>query len=105
LPPPDADVHPYRAPSSTALASATRLAVSRAVFAEVRAIAGADTTWMGSSDPQSLLHAPGKWPWWAGGGDQGTAVVVTDRKRLDSRGFARLCRSLVRLTAVAHAVA
>ena len=71
-------------PDSWDLPDAYR-AVCRAVFAQVREIAGADTTWMGSSDPQSLLHALDKWLWRTGGGDQGTAVVVTDPERLIRR--------------------
>jgi hypothetical protein len=48
------------------------------VLAKVRELADEDTTWVGSSDPKSLLHALDKWLWWAGGGSQGTAAVVTD---------------------------
>jgi hypothetical protein len=60
-------------------------AVCGAAFTRVREIADADTTWIGSSDPQSLLHALDKWLWWKGGGDQGMAVVVTGPERLIRR--------------------
>jgi len=45
-------------------------------------MADADTAWMGSGDPQSLLHALDKWLWWAGGGKQGTAALVADPERV-----------------------
>ena len=56
--------------------------VCQAVFANVREMADTDTAWMGSSDPQSLLHALDKWLWWAGGGKQGTAALVADPERV-----------------------
>jgi len=48
------------------------------VFAKVREMAAGARAWMGSSEPNSLLHALDKWLWWAGGGRQGTAVVVAN---------------------------
>lgn len=52
------------------------------LFERVREMATSDESWIGPSDPRSLLHALDKWLWWAGGGKQGTAAVVTDPERI-----------------------
>jgi hypothetical protein len=60
------------------------------LFAEVRGLDEAESTWMGSIEPASPLRALDKYFWWIGGGDKAHAALVTDPWRpIDALGLPR----------------
>lgn len=52
------------------------------LFARVHEMSQGDMSWVGTVNPRSRLHGLDKWLWWAGGGKQGTAAVVTHPERV-----------------------
>jgi hypothetical protein len=80
-----------RVPSSWDAPAVYRRVVD-AVFATARDFADEAWSWVGPSEPRSLLHALDKWLWWSGGGRAGRAVVVRDPRRVLRRLGLDECR-------------